>query len=69
MIVHLSTLFPTPVPQIRNAKLEKLGSYTSHGFKYGGSSGQINMQQKMLKQMAVVEKEADAENEALADLV
>ena len=58
-----------PLLQVRAAKRDKLESYTSHGFKYGGSSGQISMQQKMLKQMVIVDKEAEAEGEAMADLV
>eukprot|EP00798_Chlamydomonas_sp_ICE-L_P030623 gene30623-35634_t len=43
--------------ELRQAKRDKLDSYASHGFKYGGSSGQISMQQKMLKQIAVSDKE------------
>ena len=67
---QLSAFHPSRSPlQVRAAKRDKLESYTSHGFKYGGSSGQISMQQKMLKQMVIVDKEAEAEGEAMADLV
>ncbi|KAG1659967.1 hypothetical protein FOA52_010600 [Chlamydomonas sp. UWO 241] len=54
--------------EIRNAKREKLDSYANHGFKYGGSSGQISMQQKMLKQVAKSDEQAAIEDSALADL-
>lgn len=54
--------------ELRAAKREKLREYTSHGFKYGGSSGQINMQQKKLKEIAKMDEEAEAEAHELAAL-
>jgi len=53
---------------LRDAKAEKLRSYTQHGFKYGGSSGQINMQQKKLKELHKLETEGEETAEELADL-
>jgi len=46
----------------------KLKEYSGHGFKYGGSSGQINMMMKMKKQMEKNEVAMAAEAEELADL-
>mmetsp|Transcript_1826 Transcript_1826/g.4755 ORF Transcript_1826/g.4755 Transcript_1826/m.4755 type:complete len:654 (+) Transcript_1826:192-2153(+) len=54
--------------ELRAQKRDKLKEYTSHGFKYGGSSGQINMQQKKLKEMAKLDLEAENEAEELAAL-
>jgi len=50
------------------AEREKLEEYTSHGFKFGGSSGQIRMQQKMKKQMDKMDTKAEEEAEAMAAL-
>jgi len=36
---------------------DKLRTYTQHGFKYGGSTGQIAMQQKKLKELKKLENE------------
>ncbi len=33
--------------EVRAMKREKLEAYTNHGFKYGGSSGQITMQMQV----------------------
>jgi len=46
----------------------KLKEYSGHGFKYGGSSGQINMMMKMKKQMEKNEVAMAEEAEQLADL-
>lgn len=50
------------------AEQAKLKEYTGHGFKYGGSSGQINMMMKMEKQMKKNEDKQTAEAEELAAL-
>jgi len=53
---------------LRQAKRDKLKAYTDHGFKYGGSSGQIAMQQKKLKEIQKLDVEAETESEELAAL-
>jgi len=54
--------------ELREAKADKLRAYTQHGFKYGGSSGQIAMQQKKLKELKKVELEGEGIAFDLADL-
>ncbi|KAK3285596.1 hypothetical protein CYMTET_6805 [Cymbomonas tetramitiformis] len=54
--------------ELRETKRDKLAAYTQHGFKYGGSSGQIAMQQKMVKQLDKLDQETEAETEELAAL-
>eukprot|EP00933_Yihiella_yeosuensis_P023634 TRINITY_DN18399_c0_g1_i4.p1 TRINITY_DN18399_c0_g1~~TRINITY_DN18399_c0_g1_i4.p1 ORF type:complete len:746 (+),score=214.97 TRINITY_DN18399_c0_g1_i4:32-2239(+) len=50
------------------AEKDKLKEYTGHGFKYGGSSGQINMMKKMAKQLDKIEDKQEQEAEELAAL-
>eukprot|EP00927_Polykrikos_kofoidii_P003866 TRINITY_DN11555_c0_g1_i1.p1 TRINITY_DN11555_c0_g1~~TRINITY_DN11555_c0_g1_i1.p1 ORF type:complete len:744 (-),score=152.43 TRINITY_DN11555_c0_g1_i1:231-2267(-) len=50
------------------AEREKLKEYVGHGFKYGGSSGQINMMKKMEKQLHKAEVKQAEESEELAAL-
>ncbi|CAE8666632.1 unnamed protein product [Polarella glacialis] len=50
------------------AERDKLKEYTGHGYKFGGSSGQINMMQKMKKQLVKNEAKAELEEEELAAL-
>eukprot|EP00931_Biecheleriopsis_adriatica_P106298 TRINITY_DN80778_c0_g1_i1.p1 TRINITY_DN80778_c0_g1~~TRINITY_DN80778_c0_g1_i1.p1 ORF type:complete len:732 (-),score=222.01 TRINITY_DN80778_c0_g1_i1:129-2324(-) len=54
--------------EVEAAEREKLKEYVGHGFKYGGSSGQINMMQKMKKQLEKNEMKQEAEAEELAAL-
>jgi len=54
--------------EVEAAEREKLKEYVGHGFKYGGSSAQINMQQKMKKQMEKNEAKQAEEAEELAAL-
>jgi len=51
-----------------HAEQEKLKDYSGHGFKYGGSSSQINMMMKMKRQMEKNEVRMAEEAEELADL-
>jgi len=54
--------------EVEAAEREKLKEYTQHGFKYGGSSAQINMQQKMKKQLEKNEAKQAEEAEEMAAL-
>jgi len=54
--------------EVEAAEKDKLSEYVGHGFKYGGSSGQITMQQKMKKQIEKMETRQEAEAEELAAL-
>ena len=53
---------------LRNEKKEKLAAYAGHGFKYGGSSSQINMMQRKANEAAKLDEEAAAEGDETADL-
>jgi len=54
--------------ELEAAEREKLKEYVGHGFKYGGSSGQINMMQKMKKQLEKNDAKQEEEAEELAAL-
>ncbi|ACO60757.1 ABC transporter/cobalt transport family protein [Micromonas commoda] len=54
--------------QLRNEKKTKLEAYAGHGFKYGGSSSQINMMQRKANEAAKLDEEAAAEAAETADL-
>ena len=54
--------------QLRNEKKTKLEAYAGHGFKYGGSSSQINMMQRKANEAAKLDEEAAAEAVETADL-
>merc|ERR1712113_333479 len=47
--------------EVENAEKEKLKEYAGHGFKYGGSSAQINMMQKMKRQLEKLESKQEEE--------
>ena len=47
--------------QLRHEKKSKLEAYAGHGFKYGGSSSQINMMQRKAGEAAKLDEEAAAE--------
>jgi ATP-binding cassette subfamily F protein 3 len=51
------------------AENAKLKEYAGHGFKYGGSSAQINMMKKMERQLEKNEDKQAQEAEELADLL
>eukprot|EP00929_Paragymnodinium_shiwhaense_P005165 TRINITY_DN10675_c0_g1_i1.p1 TRINITY_DN10675_c0_g1~~TRINITY_DN10675_c0_g1_i1.p1 ORF type:complete len:731 (+),score=197.83 TRINITY_DN10675_c0_g1_i1:113-2305(+) len=52
---------------LEEAEKDKLKEYSGHGFKYGGSSSQINMMKKMEKQLEKLEtKQEDDANELAA---
>lgn len=53
---------------LRNEKKTKLDAYAGHGFKYGGSSSQINMMTRKANEAAKLEEEAAAEADETADL-
>eukprot|EP00930_Biecheleria_cincta_P019325 TRINITY_DN14776_c0_g1_i2.p1 TRINITY_DN14776_c0_g1~~TRINITY_DN14776_c0_g1_i2.p1 ORF type:complete len:729 (+),score=166.40 TRINITY_DN14776_c0_g1_i2:30-2216(+) len=53
---------------VEEAEKEKLKDYAGHGFKYGGSSAQINMMKKMEKQLEKLEVKQDEEADELAAL-
>ena len=53
---------------LREEKKQKLEAYAGHGFKYGGSSSQINMMQRKANEAAKLDEEASDEAAALADL-
>merc|ERR1712224_1130513 len=54
-------------PALEEAEKGKLKEYSGHGFKYGGSSSQINMMKKMEKQLEKLEtKQADDADELAA---
>jgi len=54
--------------EIEAAENEKKREYSSHGFKYGGSSSQINMMKKMERQLEKAEAKQAEEAEELAAL-
>jgi len=54
--------------EIEGAKKDKLQDYAGHGFKYGGSSAQINMMKKMEKQLEKLETKQEEDAEELAAL-
>ena len=54
--------------QLRAEKKSKLEAYAGHGFKYGGSSSQINMMQRKAGEAAKLDEEAAAEAAETADL-
>ena len=54
--------------QLRHEKKSKLEAYAGHGFKYGGSSSQINMMQRKAGEAAKLDEEAAAEAAETADL-
>lgn len=54
--------------EIEAAENEKKREYSSHGFKYGGSSSQINMMKKLEKQLEKAEIKQAGEAEELAAL-
>jgi ATP-binding cassette subfamily F protein 3 len=51
---------------LRAEQRATLAEFAGHGFKYGGSSSQINMQQMKLKQIEKSDLEAEEEAEQLA---
>ena len=53
---------------LRDEKKAKLEAYAGHGFKYGGSSSQINMMQRKANEAAKLDEEAAAEAAETADL-
>ena len=53
---------------LREEKKEKLLEYAGHGFKYGGSSSQINMMTRKKREADTLQVEDDKEAEELADL-
>ena len=50
------------------AQVEKLRDYADHGFKYGGSVGQLNQMARKKKEAERIEAAAEAMNEDLAAL-
>jgi len=54
--------------ELRAEKRQTLYEYTQHGFRYGGSTGQIAMQQKKLKEIAKLDEEAAQEADEMAAL-
>jgi ATP-binding cassette subfamily F protein 3 len=54
--------------ELRQEEIDKLKEYAGHGFKYGGSSSQINMMQMKAKQARKLEEEAKAEEFEVAAL-
>ena len=52
----------------REEQREKLHAYASHGFKYGGSSSQINMMKSREKQAEKLVNEAGIDEDEMADL-
>jgi len=53
---------------LRDEKKKTLEGYAGHGFKYGGSSSQINMMQRKANEAAKLEEEARKEADETADL-
>jgi ATP-binding cassette subfamily F protein 3 len=53
---------------LREEKKKTLEGYAGHGFKYGGSSGQINMMQRKAHEAAKLDEEAQIEASETADL-
>ena len=54
--------------ELRQAKIDTLKEFAGHGFRYGGSSSQINMMQKKAFEAKKLELEAEEEQNELADL-
>ena len=54
--------------ELRAVERAKLAEFAGHGFKYGGSSSQINMQQMKLKQIEKIDRETEDEAAELAAL-
>lgn len=54
--------------ELRQAKIDTLKEFAGHGFRYGGSSSQINMMQKKASEAKKLELEAEEEQNELADL-
>ena len=52
----------------RDEKKKTLEGYAGHGFKYGGSSSQINMMQRKAHEAAKLDEEAEKEAAETADL-
>ena len=53
---------------LRDEKKKTLEGYAGHGFKYGGSSSQINMMQRKANEAAKLDEEARKEADETADL-
>lgn len=53
---------------LRDEKKKTLEGYAGHGFKYGGSSSQINMMQRKAHEAAKLDEEARKEADETADL-
>jgi len=53
---------------LEGAEKDKLKDYAGHGFKYGGSSAQINMMKKMEKQLDKLETKQEEDAEEMAAL-
>lgn len=53
----------------REAEIDKLKEYAGHGFRYGGSSSQINKMQMKAKQAEKLEEEARAQSEVGLEVV
>ena len=47
--------------EVRRAEIEKLQEYAGHGFRYGGSSSQINKMQMKARQATKLEEEEATE--------
>ena len=54
--------------ELRQIKIDTLKEFAGHGFRYGGSSSQINMMQKKASEAKKLELEAEEEQNELADL-
>ena len=54
--------------ELRQIKIDTLKEFAGHGFRYGGSSSQINMMQKKASEAKKLELEAKEEQNELADL-
>ena len=54
--------------ELRQIKIDTLKEFAGHGFRYGGSSSQINMMQKKASEAKKLELEAEEEQHELADL-
>merc|ERR1712194_453309 len=55
--------------EIENAEKDKLKEYSGHGFKYGGSTSQINMMKKMEKQLEKLETKQKDDADEMAALL
>ena len=54
--------------ELRQIKIDTLKEFAGHGFRYGGSSSQINMMQKKASEAKKLELEAEEDQNELADL-